>query len=424
LTAAARLDMGATVPLSLLVDRRFVPDCCGGKSAEYASSFRAAVRLWGAELGRPATNVDFTVEGVAAFLNVLPHAGYNVNRIRSCRTRLLTLWRYAHRVGLAGRCEPVKVDAIPVLLQLPSADRPEPAPRVFSIYNRPLNPGTVRGYFALTFKPQALLSKSQTLIGEHESAQRSLWRHYGELELTDQTDQLAAEHFAWMKDKGRKSNWSINHVRRAWFTQWRHAHAGGLVAKLPTLRALKVGRGAPDAWTIDEMKRLLGAADPWWRAILLVGYWTLQRRRALLSIPDANVDLAGGWIDFPPSSIKTDDGIRCRIGPDAVAALRAFWPATGGLLFRWETKKLKALHEQFGELLRRAEVRPSVRKNGQFHKLRRTGATHAVIKGGMAVVCDLLGQSSIYVTKRYIDKTQLPGHDVTRLLPVLTDEAF
>jgi hypothetical protein len=41
----------------------------------------------------------------------------------------------------------------------------------------------------------------------------------------------------------------------------------------------------------------------------------------------------------------------------------------------------------------------------------------------MAVVCDLLGQSSIYVTKLYIDKTQLPGHDVTRLLPLLMDEA-
>lgn len=82
-------------------------------------------------------------------------------RIRRCRTRLLTLWRYAHRIGLAPRCEPVKVAAVPVLLQLPSADRQDTPPQVFSNKARPLKfptdellklpaePGTLRHLFTM-----------------------------------------------------------------------------------------------------------------------------------------------------------------------------------------------------------------------------------------------------------------------------------
>ena len=143
------------------------------------------------------------------------------------------------------------------------------------------------------------------------------------------------------------------------------------------------------------------------------------RRRALLTIPADAVDLAGGWIDFPPSSIKTNDGIRCRIGSDAIAAIRPLAMSTIGICFD-ATPIASAANSA---LLQSAGVPASYRDNCHFHKLRRTGATHAVIRGGMAVVCDLLGQSSIYVTKKYVDKSQLAGHDVTRLLPLLMDES-
>jgi integrase len=217
-----------------------------------------------------------------------------------------------------------------------------------------------------------------------------------------------------------KGAWAVNNLRKYLFPVWRHAASRGRIDRPPNLKPLRVHRGAPDAWTIDEMKRMLAVADNWWRALLLVGYWTLQRRRALFSIPVANIDLTGRWIDFPPAAMKAGVGIRCRVGGEAVVAIRHLAPCGDGLLFHWTNED--RIYSEFREILRRAGVRPSQRKNGLFHKLRRTGATHAVIRGGMRVVCDLLGQSDVYVTKRYIDKTQLPGHDVTELLPMLMDD--
>jgi len=161
----------------------------------------------------------------------------------------------------------------------------------------------------------------------------------------------------------------------------------------------------------------LAAATPWWRALLLVGYYTLQRRRALFEIPVDNVDLEQGWIDFPPSGNKTSVGPRCRIGADCVVALRPHLVDAHPLVFR----RPPDLHRQFRALLKAANVRPSQRHNGQFHKLRRTGVTHTCARGGLAVICDLLGHSSIYLTLRYIDHTQLPAHDTNRLLPQLLD---
>lgn len=187
-------------------------------------------------------------------------------------------------------------------------------------------------------------------------------------------------------------------------------------------------RESPDAWTLEEMRRIIAAADDWWRALLLLGYWTLQRKRALFGLPIRNVDLESGMVEFPASAIKNRGGLRCKVGDDAIAAIKKILVHCtkkqvhcSTNLFTWAHDQ-HTLNLQFDALLDAARVPRSRRKKlNKFHKLRRIGATHAVIRGGMSVVCDLLGHSSIYVTKRYIDTTQLPGHDVTRLLPCLTD---
>ena len=115
-----RPEPAEAVQLSTLVERNFIPDCCGGCSARYAWSV-AAVRLWDADLGRGATTSDFTAEAVAKFCSHLRHADFGVDRTREYRTRLLTLWRYAHRRGLAPRCLAVRVDECLAPLQLPSS---------------------------------------------------------------------------------------------------------------------------------------------------------------------------------------------------------------------------------------------------------------------------------------------------------------
>lgn len=419
----------APVPLWLLIERRFIPDCCARKSARWIEEFRAAARLWGNALGRDATTDDFSVPSLAKLCNDLRHARYPVHRIRRCRSRLRGLWRYAHRIGLAPRCEPVKVDAVPVLLQLPSAVRRDTPPQVFSKpakppkfptderLKRPAEPGTLRHLFTTGYIPQRLMGKTDDAIREHVAVHRQLLRHYGrDILIGEQSNALLADHLAWIY-RAAGSAYVVNKHRACWFAQWRFAHDQGLIATLPRFPKMKVEMRAPDAWTLDEMKRLLAVATPWWKALLLVGYYSLQRRRALFGIPAAHVDFDQAWIDFPPSSNKTSVGPRCRIGPDCIAALREIWPTVGKLIF----ERPPAVHVEFRKLLKAAGVRPSQRRNGQFHKLRRTGATHACARGGLSVVSTLLGHSSVYVTLRYIDQTQLPAHDTTRLLPQLLD---
>jgi integrase len=60
---------------------------------------------------------------------------------------------------------------------------------------------------------------------------------------------------------------------------------------------------------------------------------------------------------------------------------------------------------------------------GQTHKWRRTVATLAASRGGLAAAVALLGHSAPEMTLRYIDPTKLPGNDATELLPALFDGA-
>jgi hypothetical protein len=266
--------------LSLLVDRHFLGDCCANRSERYRSSFRRSVRLWASDLGREPTTEDLNAEAIAAFLRHLRHAGYGVERRREYRTRIRTLWAYAHRLGISK--PPATVGVNRRRRSTPPRGEAETGPaKTLELTETPAEPGTVRHYFKTVYAPQQLIDKCPAHVAEHWSAIRSLIAHYGrDLQLVEQVDALAADHFAWMKLAG-KSNYAINNVRRAWFAQWRHAATAGLVDRHPTVKKFKVPRQAPDAWTIEEMKRMLSVADTWWRAILLVGYWTLQRRRAL-----------------------------------------------------------------------------------------------------------------------------------------------
>ncbi len=407
------------VALLDLFDRQILPHCCAGCSRDYASTVRGALRLWGAVLGRAATTDDLTDDRVQHFGCYLRHAGYGTTRIRTLQTRLRTVWRYAHRLGLAARCERAKpVETLN--LNLPSAVVPKTPPRVFSISaGRPLA-GTLANYFEATFAPQELCGLAASTVSEYRAALRSVERHYPALRLEQLDDALAAAHFQWMRDQG-KTPWAVNNVRKYWFAVWRHAKAGGHVAALPSIKRIKTGRSRPDAWTLDETARIVAAASPWWRALLLVGWWTLLRRRSLFEIEPADVDYAAGWIDLPPSALKNGVAKRVRVGRDALDALGAISGPPRRRVFEWRHNP-KRLDSEFRSLLAAAGVAPSRRRNlNLFHKLRRTAATHAAIRSGLAVVCDLLGHSERYVTERYIDTSLLPGHDATAILPSLTD---
>ncbi len=384
--------------LSLVLERRFIPDRCSKASDRYISSVRAAVRLWSTDLGREATTAEFTNAALMRFLSNLQTARYGPDSVREYAKALRALWRHAHRLGLAPPYEGIfiarrrgvarKYYVVGKRRKFSERIEPPAAP-----------PGTVWHYFVHVFAAQELIGAARCTLVDYECYLNSLYTHHQRhVAWSEINNGFVAEHFRWTLEQGGTA-WAVNNFRKHFFAVWRHAASRGIIDRPPLLRPLRVHRGAPDAWTIDEMKRILAAADDWWQAMLLVGYWTLQRRRALFSIPTANVDIEGGWIDFPPSAMKAGVGIRCRIGADAVAAIRRLAPLTGERLFTWG-RKGSYLGREFSGILRRAGVPPSKRKNGQFHKLRRTAATHLAARGHLQTVCDLLGHSQVYVGKR------------------------
>jgi hypothetical protein len=70
---------------------------------------------------------------------------------------------------------------------------------------------------------------------------------------------------------------------------------------IPTLKALRIARLAagPRLFTVDEIKRILDAADPQIRAMVLLALNCGFGNSDVAGLPQSAIDLAGGWIDFP-----------------------------------------------------------------------------------------------------------------------------
>jgi integrase len=257
-------------------------------------------------------------------------------------------------------------------------------------------------------------------------------RHYGrDLLISELSDALAADHLAWCFDQGIKPTTVNNTHRAVWYAVWRFAAERGLVDRTPTVRKLKEGRNVPDAWTIDELNLILahtGAAyrgaisgipgDKYWDALIRVAWWTGLRRGSLLQLRRTDVSLQTGWLTVAPEHMKNRQGQKFRIGEDAIDSLTAIWEPHRQLLFPWPFE-IRLISKHFNRILTAAGIPPSSRGLGLFHKIRRSSATALCKCAGIEAAASMLGHSTSDVTKRYIDPSKLPGHDMTKILPRL-----
>src|SRR5262249_13241023 len=86
-----------------------------------------------------------------------------------------------------------------------------------------------------------------------------------------------------------------------------------------TLRLHKAGQGAK-LFTADEIRRLVGAAGPQLKAMLLLGINAGFGNADCGNLPLDALDLDAGWINYPRP--KTGIARRCPLWPETVAALR------------------------------------------------------------------------------------------------------
>ena len=80
---------------------------------------------------------------------------------------------------------------------------------------------------------------------------------------------------------------------------------------VPTLKTLRISRHAagPRLFTVDEITRILNAANPQIRAMVLLALNCGFGNSDVAGLPQSAIDLAGGWIDFP----RPKTGVQRRI---------------------------------------------------------------------------------------------------------------
>jgi integrase len=136
----------------------------------------------------------------------------------------------------------------------------------------------------------------------------------------------------------------------------------------------------------------------WWRALVLVLYWSGARIGAIIEANRDDLDSATGWLHLRAESAKTGSGQWCQLPLDVVRAIPVD-PASESL-FPWPYGR-----RQLFAALKRIVVRAGLPagREYRFHAFRRTAATLATAESSLDVARRALGHSRESMTLRYID---------------------
>ncbi|MBE3111425.1 MAG: site-specific integrase [Acidobacteria bacterium] len=197
----------------------------------------------------------------------------------------------------------------------------------------------------------------------------------------------------------------------------------GRIEKSPAARVkkLKEAPGRERILTREESARLVAAAGPDVRPVLIVALNTGMRRGEILGLKWTDVDLVRGVIAITTS--KSGKGRKVFMNGHVAAALGAV-PHRGEYVF-WnsETKThIKDVKTGFVAAMARAKKNPDDEKDPgitgvRFHDLRHTAASRMVEAGvDLVTVSKILGHSSIQMTMRYAHPTPEAFRQAVNLL--------
>ncbi|HUT07479.1 MAG TPA: site-specific integrase, partial [Candidatus Latescibacteria bacterium] len=178
--------------------------------------------------------------------------------------------------------------------------------------------------------------------------------------------------------------------------------------KNPAARVKKLKEAPPREriLTEDEARRLIDAADPRFKPVLVVALGTGMRRGEILSLKWTDLDFTMGVIAIAIS--KSGKPRKIPMSGPVAAALGAV-PRHGEYVF-WnpETKtRIKDVKTTFHAACARAKKNPEDEKDPgitavRFHDLRHTAATWMLQTGtDIMTVSKILGHASIVMTQRY-----------------------
>lgn len=259
--------------------------------------------------------------------------------------------------------------------------------------------------------------------------------------LDDLSDELVAGAMEWKLNKLDCAVPTANKLLRTIKALWNFARRKKYLTTVPDLDRLKEPQREPEAWSLDELQRILLAAsqrvgkaprkgmvgeipaDLWWPALILMIANTGVRISAIMAIESAKLNLATGEVFVKAETQKQNADQRFELKPEVVQVLALIQPWRHRCVFddwpfdRQKSLSWPALEDHYEQILAAAGL-PTTRHD-KFHKLRKTFATFICAEAGPIVAQAMLGHSHMSVTKRYLDKSKLPGQSARDLLPTI-----
>jgi len=285
-------------------------------------------------------------------------------------------------------------------------------------------------FFEQSYEPGRLTGKSPRTVRNMKTTIRGFetWHkseHGKKPKVTDLSRQVIHAYMHHFSEMGRQAS-TVNKIAANLSALWNWAYSEEIHSEPPKkITRLPEAKRTPTAWTLDEMRRLLesAAADDslvcgvpsnlFWPTLIWTAFNSGARISAVMSINWADVNLDGAKLKILAENQKHGADQDVGLMDETVALLRELQPyseSTGTVFGCWMFDRggsdWPTLNKGLRKILKRAELPASSRD--LFHKFRRTFATHVHVEGGIGLAQEFLGHSTVALTKRYIDKSQLP----------------
>jgi integrase len=222
--------------------------------------------------------------------------------------------------------------------------------------------------------------------------------------LSELTPEILEEFKLLRKNSGTQPS-TINREITTFKTAMKKAAEWGYAStNIWGVRKMPMVKKRPAFYTEDEIKIMLNTADPFWKLVVLLGFYAGLRKGEMLALQWDHIDFAQHQIKITPTEDWHPKDYEAREVP--------LHPSLANYLQIW--KQLSAVKEltakilpwdqpsnyfslRFKRLLKRAEI-----DRGSLHSLRHTFASHLAMKGiDLYRIGRMMGHSSPTTTQIY-----------------------
>lgn len=265
-------------------------------------------------------------------------------------------------------------------------------------------------------------NKPSTVFAKRWILKKHLVPFFGAMPL-DKINAEAVEDYKAAKLKAGCSKKSINNHLTALRKLLNLAVEWKVIDHAPKVKGFKLAEGEFVFADFAEADRLIAAAEPTYRAMIVTALKTGLRLGELLALKWEDVDLRSGrlivrrtlWdgIEGPPKGGKSRE---VALGDTVLSTLKGHRHLKGEYVFCGDDGR-RLTHSGVKKVVPRTCRRAGLSKRLTWHDLRHTFASHLVMRGvALKAVQELLGHTTIAMTMRYAHLSPDVKRDAVKLL--------